>query len=122
MPLRARSDDDPVQELSACNVNTFSFTRDRFGDSKGIGASGLANDPYRILGLNPGATEVEINRAYRRLAKTFHPDLNPGRPDMFLRFNEITWARECLNDPEQRAANEANVVAVDDDFVVVTPI
>ena len=80
----------------------------------------MPDDPYRVLGLNPGATEREINRAYRRLAKLFHPDLNPGQPDSFVRFNEINWAREYLSNPRQR--NQINLSAIDDDAVVVTPI
>ena len=82
----------------------------------------LADDPYRVLELSPGATEREINRAYRRLAKLFHPDLNPGRPDMFVRFNEINWARECLNDPARRTDQGRRDDAFEDDAVVVMPI
>ena len=36
------------------------------------------DDPYKILGLSPSATEEEITKAYRKLAKRYHPDLNPG--------------------------------------------
>ena len=35
-------------------------------------------DPYKVLGVSPGATDEEITKAYRRLAKKYHPDLNPG--------------------------------------------
>ena len=84
----------------------------------------LVDDPYRILGLCPGANEREISRAYRRLAKLFHPDLNPNRPEVFVRFNEINWARDCLNSParSRRADQDAQGGAFDDDAVVVMPI
>ena len=82
----------------------------------------MTDNPYRILGLVPGASEAEINRAFRQLAKSFHPDLNPGKPELFARFSEITWAREHLNDPVQRAVWETRAVVVDDDTVEVTPI
>ena len=82
----------------------------------------LADDPYRVLGLSPGATEREINRAYRQLAKLFHPDLNPGRPDMFFRFNEINRAHECLNDSAGRTDQGLSDDTFEDDAVVVMPI
>ncbi|MDA0261748.1 MAG: J domain-containing protein [Proteobacteria bacterium] len=75
----------------------------------------MENDPYQILGLKPGASEVEINRAYRSLAKLFHPDLNPNKPGNYARFNEISWARAFLSDPARR-------VSADDDAVAGTPI
>ena len=79
----------------------------------------LSDDPYQILGLQPGASMAEINRAYRSLAKLFHPDLNPQDPG---RFDEITKARNSLNDPTRRASYEAMSLAGDDDAIAVTPI
>lgn len=59
-------------------------------------------DYYRLLGVAPDASVVEIGRAYRRLARRYHPDRNPGR-DTAERFRRITRARTVLSDPERRA-------------------
>ena len=56
-------------------------------------------DYYKVLGVAPEATEKEITRAYRRLAKQFHPDANPGSED---RFKEISAAYDVLGDAEKR--------------------
>ena len=56
-------------------------------------------DYYKVLGLKEGATEAEITKAYRKLAKENHPDANPGRED---RFKEISAANEVLSDPSRR--------------------
>ena len=86
------------------------------------GDLGLTDDPYRVLGLRPGATMAEINRAYRSLAKRVHPDLNPHDPDRFLRFDEIRQARDRLSDPRRRARYEATAPGFDDEAIAVTPI
>ena len=57
-------------------------------------------DPYKILGLTREATGDDIRRAYRRLAKEYHPDVNPDGED---RFKKITEAYELLLDPDRRA-------------------
>src|SRR5579863_11700 len=59
--------------------------------------------PYEVLGLKPGATADEIRKAYRKLAKEFHPDLNPGKPAAEARFKAISAANDILSDPEKRA-------------------
>src|SRR5258705_3224559 len=59
-------------------------------------------DLYVILGLEQGATESEIKRAYRRLARRFHPDINPGDRMAEARFRQILDAYETLMDPERR--------------------
>jgi molecular chaperone DnaJ len=56
-------------------------------------------DYYKVLGVSADATEKEITRAYRKLAKQFHPDANPGAED---RFKEISAAYDVLGDPEKR--------------------
>jgi curved DNA-binding protein len=59
-------------------------------------------DYYKILGIKRDATQEEIKKAYRRLAKRFHPDLNKDDPQAKSRFQEINEANEVLGDPEKR--------------------
>lgn len=62
----------------------------------------MARDYYEILGVSRGCSKEEIKRAYRRLARKYHPDVNkePGAED---RFKEINRAYEVLSDDELRA-------------------
>ena len=59
-------------------------------------------DYYATLGVPKTASEAEIKRAYRKLARKFHPDLNPGDKTAEARFKEINEANEVLGDPESR--------------------
>ena len=59
-------------------------------------------DYYKILGLSKAATPGEIKTAYRKLARKFHPDLNPNDKDAKRNFQEINEANEVLSDPEKR--------------------
>ena len=59
--------------------------------------------PYEVLGVKPNATADEIRKAYRKLAKQFHPDLNPGKPAAEARFKAVSAAHDILSDPEKRA-------------------
>jgi DnaJ-class molecular chaperone len=59
--------------------------------------------PYEVLGVKPTATADEIRKAYRKLAKEFHPDLNPGKPAAEARFKAVATAYDLLSDPEKRA-------------------
>ncbi|MGQ9627613.1 MAG: DnaJ C-terminal domain-containing protein [Anaerolineae bacterium] len=59
-------------------------------------------DYYKILGVSRNATEKEIKQAYRRLARKYHPDVNPGDKAGEEKFKEINEAYEVLSDPEKR--------------------
>ena len=63
----------------------------------------MAADPYTTLGVKKDATQDEIQKAYRRLAKKLHPDLNPGNKVAEEKFKEITAAYDLLSDPVKRA-------------------
>ena len=64
-------------------------------------------DLYIVLGLAHGATEADIKRAYRRLARRFHPDINPGDRLAEARFRQILDAYETLIDPQRRSRYDA---------------
>ncbi len=60
-------------------------------------------DPYTILGVERGASEAEIKKAYRKLAKELHPDKNKDNPKATARFSEVTQAYDLLTDADKRA-------------------
>src|SRR4051794_9720113 len=59
-------------------------------------------DYYDVLGVSPTATAKELSRAYKKLAKEHHPDINPGNTVAEDRFKEANAAYEVLGDPEKR--------------------
>lgn len=59
------------------------------------------NDPYHVLGVSRDASEEEIKKAYRKLAKQYHPDLNPGNEEAAKKMNEINAAYEQIKNPGQ---------------------
>ncbi len=63
----------------------------------------MSDDPYSALGLARTATADEIKKAYKRIARESHPDLNPGDPKAADRFKAAAAAHDLLKDPEQRA-------------------
>ncbi len=64
-------------------------------------------DYYKILGVSRNADEKEIKKAYRRLARQYHPDVNPGDKKAEAQFKEINEAYEVLSDPEKRKKYDA---------------
>jgi molecular chaperone DnaJ len=60
------------------------------------------NDLYDVLGVKRGASAEEIRKAYRKLARRYHPDVNPGNKQAEERFKEISQAHDILSDPEKR--------------------
>jgi len=70
-------------------------------------------DLFVVLGLRYGASEGEIKRAYRRLARRYHPDINPGDRESADRFRLILEAYETLTDPDRRSRYESGTPVAD---------
>ena len=56
----------------------------------------MVQDPYKVLGVSPGASDEEIKKAYRELTKKYHPDLNPGDPNAAQKMNDINAAYDQI--------------------------
>lgn len=66
-------------------------------------------DPYKVLGLKPGASKEEAKKAYRKLAFENHPDRNPGNKAAEEKFKQISEAWEFINNPDSRTRGEENM-------------
>ena len=62
----------------------------------------MISDPYKVLGVSPDASDEEIKQAYRKLAKKYHPDLNPGDPEAAKKMQQINAAYEQIKNPEKQ--------------------
>jgi len=67
-------------------------------------------DPYTVLGVSKTASQDEIQKAFRKLAKKHHPDLNPGNKEAEAKFKEISQANEILSDAEKRRRFDAGEI------------
>ena len=65
----------------------------------------MIDDPYKVLGVSPDASDEEIKRAYRRLAKKYHPDLNPGDQEAAKKMQQVNAAYEQIKNPEKAAGS-----------------
>ena len=70
----------------------------------------MADDPYKTLGLARDASDDEVRRAYRRLAKELHPDMRPGDAAAGDRFRKVASAYEIVGDPEKRRRFDAGEI------------
>src|SRR4051795_4072531 len=64
-------------------------------------------DPYKVLGVDKKASQDEIKKAYRKLAREYHPDKNPGNQSAEERFKEVQGAYDVIGEPDKRKAYDA---------------
>ena len=67
----------------------------------------MIDDPYKVLGVSPDASDEDVKRAYRRLAKKYHPDLNPGDQEAARKMQEVNAAYEQIKNPEKFQQQQA---------------
>ena len=68
------------------------------------------SNPYQVLGVSPSATKDEIKKAYRKLARTLHPDVNPNNKEAADKFKEVTAAYDLLSNDEKRRRFDAGEI------------
>ena len=68
----------------------------------------MIDDPYSVLGLGRDATDEEVKQAYRRLAKKYHPDLNPGDQEAARKMQQVNEAYDQIKNPEKYARQAAS--------------
>ena len=73
----------------------------------------MAADPYATLGVARGASETDIKKAYRKLAKELHPDRNRDNPKAAERFSQVTQAYDLLTDKDKRARFDRGEIDAD---------
>lgn len=61
----------------------------------------MTEDPYKVLGVSPDATDEQIKQAYRRLAKKYHPDVNPGDAEAAKKMQAVNAAYEQIKNPQK---------------------
>ena len=71
----------------------------------------MIEDPYKVLGVSPDATQDEIKKAYRQMAKKYHPDLHPDDPRATEKMNEVNEAYDMLMKHSTVASNTTTAQA-----------
>ena len=66
----------------------------------------MIDDPYQVLGVSRDASDEEIKRAYRRLAKKYHPDVNPGDAEAAKKMQQVNAAYEQIKNPEKAQSQQ----------------
>ena len=72
------------------------------------GENQMINEPHKVLGVSENATQDEIKKAYRQMAKKYHPDLNPGDEVAAQKMNEVNEAYDMLMNPEKYRRQTTN--------------
>lgn len=73
----------------------------------------MIEDPYRVLGLDKNASDEEVKQAYRRLAKKYHPDLNPGDQEAAKKMQQVNAAYDQIKNPEKYARQSQSAESAD---------